>query len=237
MSSAVGARPSRTRSSSAWSASATGGWSARRAHAHVSVTAVVSWPASSIVTTSSRSCASVIRSPVCASLACISAVRRSGASAFDARFAATISSTTSNSTFRARRNAASYLVGKIGGSRRSFAARSDSWAFSISHDAPTAAAFSASAGAEQRVAHDPQGEPRHLAGDGERRARCSRTIPKVRRLERRGGHARGHRGDALALERRLREPSLPEPEVALARQELRLPKRRLSMRYDGCSLS
>ena len=70
-------------------------------------------------------------------------------------------------------------------------------------------------GAEQRLADDRQRQPVHFAGDVQGLA----VAPARRRPLRVRDHRVGVGGDALLVERRLREPALAPMQIAFARQQ------------------
>ena len=73
--------------------------------------------------------------------------------------------------------------------------------------------------AEERLAHDLQRHVHHLGGHVDRLADLRVGAPIRQHRLGRAGHQRAEIGDALAMEGRLRQPPLPEPEIAVAGQQ------------------
>ena len=72
--------------------------------------------------------------------------------------------------------------------------------------------------AEQRLGDDLERDVHHLLGDVERLA-CRRSIPARQHRFGVTGHQRAEAGNALAVEGRLRQPPLPQPEIPVAGQQ------------------
>ena len=73
--------------------------------------------------------------------------------------------------------------------------------------------------AEQRLADDLKREVHHLGRNVDRLAARREVLPTHQHRLSVGGHQPGETGDALAVERGLGQPPLPQPEVAVAGQQ------------------